>query len=295
MRIALGYFNYLFFRITVKRNQLIWKSKVSRPFLSADLFISLCDFSFLDNMTLDDDAKSRLKGANSIFCRSDLFEYFLENYSEFVTAKIILCGMSDRDFTELPSNIPKSVRALFLQNSFISDSRFIYTLPIGLENLSLGINGNPKLLRPARINDEMKCKVLAGPFSPTHVIRELFAEMYFDSIKDLIVVKGRVTPQQYSKLVSCFKFVLALRGNGVDTHRFWETLYRGSVPIVQTSNWSKSVAELGIPLIEVPDLQYETIEASIRAWGSKEIVPREILPLWEDFWRNLFDSKIYFE
>jgi len=36
------------------------------------------------------------------------------------------------------------------------------------------------------------------------------------------------------------------RGNGIDTHRFWECLYRGVVPIVKDSQWVKSIGYLNL-------------------------------------------------
>jgi len=292
MRTYLRSARKLLFRFVVKRNQWLWKKKISHPYLSPDLFISLCDFAYLKNIELDDIEISRLRKANSIFCQSDLLEEFLGVFSDFVSAKILVCGNSDRDFTEIPMGIPESIKALFLQNSFVSDNQYIFTLPIGLENLSLGINGNPRLLRKPRVKPADREKVIAGPYSPTHISREIFSSEYPDSEEQMIVFKNKLFPEQYSRIVSSFKFVLALRGNGIDTHRFWETLYRGSVPVVQVSTWSRSIANLGIPFVEVPNLQYETIKKSVQEWGLKEIDPLKIDPLWEDFWINLFDSFI---
>jgi hypothetical protein len=39
--------------------------------------------------------------------------------------------------------------------------------------------------------------------------------------------------KRYLAQMAQHKFVLCPRGNGVDTHRLWETLYMGSIPIVQ--------------------------------------------------------------
>ena len=39
--------------------------------------------------------------------------------------------------------------------------------------------------------------------------------------------------KEFLKDIRNHEFVLCPRGNGVDTHRLWETLYMGSIPIVK--------------------------------------------------------------
>ncbi len=45
-----------------------------------------------------------------------------------------------------------------------------------------------------------------------------------------VTLEGR---RKYLRELRNHEFVLCPRGNGVDTHRLWETLYMGSIPIVQ--------------------------------------------------------------
>lgn len=45
-------------------------------------------------------------------------------------------------------------------------------------------------------------------------------------------------------------FVACPRGNGVDTHRVWEALYMGSVPIIIKHNWNKAFRNLRIAFID---------------------------------------------
>ena len=61
----------------------------------------------------------------------------------------------------------------------------------------------------------------------------------FDMFKDktwvtheesIVSMEGRRT---FLQSIRNHKFVLCPRGNGVDTHRLWETLYMGSIPIVK--------------------------------------------------------------
>lgn len=46
------------------------------------------------------------------------------------------------------------------------------------------------------------------------------------------------------------KFVLCPEGNGVDTHRLWETLYMGGVPIIQKSNFLPNIVN-SLPVLQL--------------------------------------------
>ncbi|KAH9586475.1 hypothetical protein LSM04_004785 [Trypanosoma melophagium] len=56
--------------------------------------------------------------------------------------------------------------------------------------------------------------------------------------------------QSYLYLLSQHRFVLAPRGNGMDTHRLWEALYMGSVPIVERSTMDSRLLS-GLPVLLV--------------------------------------------
>jgi hypothetical protein len=64
----------------------------------------------------------------------------------------------------------------------------------------------------------------------------------------IVSIEGR---KQYLQSIRNHRFVACPRGNGVDTHRLWETLYMGSIPIVKKdiahSNW------LDLPILWIDD------------------------------------------
>jgi len=67
-----------------------------------------------------------------------------------------------------------------------------------------------------------------------HPSREQFLDQV-SSMPGVVVREPSHTPEgrlSYLKSLREFPFVLAPRGNGVDTHRIWETLYLGGIPIV---------------------------------------------------------------
>jgi len=84
------------------------------------------------------------------------------------------------------------------------------------------------------------------------------------------------------------RFVLCPPGNGVDTHRFWETLVTGGIPVAMRSATTTPFSHL--PVVLVDDLREVTkslLEAEWERLAPAWRVPDEIL---EDFWRGQFEG-----
>lgn len=73
------------------------------------------------------------------------------------------------------------------------------------------------------------------------------------------------------------KFVLCPRGNGVDSHRLWETLYLRSIPIVKRHLTHKGLEDLPILFVDSWDeitedyLEYKYIEFASRRWNFEKL------------------------
>lgn len=84
-------------------------------------------------------------------------------------------------------------------------------------------------------------------------------------------IKGNPHLVSYYKKVANHKFVVAPRGNGWDTHRLWEALYLGCVPIVESSPLDPLYAQF--PVLVVKNwkaldetfllAQYETLKPAV--------------------------------
>lgn len=264
--------------------------RTSYPYLSGDAFSKLADYrlSPVPWRLVDRNWKS-ISEAQIIFCKGEELEPLLHSGVP-IAPKVIICGNSDFEFHRIPRAIPESVRALFLQNSFVSDNRRIFTLPIGLENLRWGVNGNPNLLKKAS-ELEKKNEILFGPFGKTHPIRnQVFST--FSKIEGpwRVLPSRRISAHKYSRIAGNFRFIACVRGNGIDTHRFWETLYRGSHPIVQEDLWSTSLESLGLPILRVADWNEESIHKLLRGSSSKGFDPKNIPALWMPYWNQKIKS-----
>jgi len=86
---------------------------------------------------------------------------------------------------------------------------------------------------------------------------------YRKDILDKIVEKDSFTLstskpyKEYLQELSTYYFCLCIRGNGIDTHRFWESLYLGVIPVIinnkttKCENFVKYLNRLQIPFYEI--------------------------------------------
>ena len=64
---------------------------------------------------------------------------------------------------------------------------------------------------------------------------------------------------EYLFELSTYRFCLCVRGNGFDTHRFWECLYLGVIPVIINNkdtnmvNFVNYINELNIPFVEIKE------------------------------------------
>ena len=268
---------------------LRWQ-RTSYPYLSGDAFAKLADFR-LNPVTLRVSERNLvgISDAEIIFCKGEELEPMFRTHPR-INAKVIICGNSDYEFHSVPRGVPASVRALFLQNSFISDNQLIFTLPIGIENLRWGVNGHPKLLKkisPRSPNES----ILFGPFGETHPLRkDVINEFTKDSGPWKVLPSKRMSAKSYSNIAKKFRYVAAVRGNGIDTHRLWESLYRGIWPIVQNDSWSKSFDGLCLPILKVEKWNTTSLIQDFEFFPKTFFNPADYDALWMPFWESKIRS-----
>lgn len=262
-------------RVLLRFNQYLRRNSTSLPYISGDGFRAVTQ-----------------RETNSLFfCKSELLQDSLDSLSDIGQDFVLIAGNSDRDFNLHSLEFPKNLRRLYLQNSFVSDLNLIRTLPIGVENLHHSTNGLPGSLK-SRVDFQVKRnQILIGPFGATHAERVELLNL--DSCRDLAVTSQRLSPRMYSEYASEFKFVACPRGNGVDTHRVWESLYRGSIPIVLDNAWSQSLDYLGLPIIRIPTWTKDNLVEVLNKYSDfVPEIPQNLEYLWIGAWEKLFGEDL---
>lgn len=267
-----------------------WR-RTSWPYLSVDAFAKLADVSiYPPKYGKRAPSREEILGAEVIFCPSDRLEEFLRNFKDVIYPKVIISGNSDFEFHKIPENVPQSVNMMLLQNSFISDNKRIFTMPIGVENFRFGVNGHPNLFRFSKIPSTARDRVLFGPFSATHPVREEIKKEFAHIPDNWKFLNARIKPRHYRKLIKRnFEFVVSVRGNGVDTHRLWESIYRGRKAIIQRDSWSESLKFLEPYTHQVSEWSLSEV-AKANLAKLEDFKPTDIPQMWMPYWEELVES-----
>lgn len=173
-----------------------------------------------------------LSNNNNIFyCKSELVYNFLNNIN-FKHDFILITHNSDYKITveDLPSNL----KHWFAQNVCIKHPK-IESIPIGLENSQWF----PEIGKINKMKDKIKEeRNFKNLLYINHNISTNYNERYkpYQLFRDkpfATCVEGKNGEGFDSYLDNLYnhKFVLCPEGNGTDTHRTWECLYIGTIPI----------------------------------------------------------------
>ena len=256
--------------------------KVSIPFISQAFFRSICDVVIESHNSFKNLSLRKARNQRTIYCNSAVLRDFLSEFASDLQGVRLIAGGSDEIFIDEDLQLGK-VSRLYLQNSHISDGKRVLTLPIGLEDLALALNGFPSLLKSRHTT--ARRQVLVGPFSSTHPIRNEILRS-IQTNEEIVTVESPLSPKKYSRLVQEFPAIACPRGNGEDTHRLWETLYRGSIPVLVRNKWSMSLEAMGVPLILIDDWSEDALSSIVAQVPLKPLQPQQIPILWSNYWIN---------
>lgn len=182
-----------------------------------------------------------------IFVKADLIENFFLNYHVDIKNKYyLITHNSDRNINEeLVLHKDEKIIKWFAQNLEIPMLHDIHPIPIGLENrrylnngmighFNVNINKTNLIISSFNLNTNKEARSIVREISERNNLVEILT---FDS------------HIEYIKSVSKFKFNLCPPGNGLDTHRIWESLMVDTIPIILSNNFSKNFHNLGIPIL----------------------------------------------
>ena len=135
----------------------------------------------------------------------------------------------------------------------------VFSLPLGITNNTFESDVHPIygnldcMIQVMNENIEktklvyMNFNINTYPIERQHVFN-LFHNKSWVSVGSIEnTLEGRT---QFLREIKSHHFVLCPRGNGLDTHRLWETLYMGSIPIVKRDIGNKEFEDLPICFID---------------------------------------------
>jgi hypothetical protein len=96
-------------------------------------------------------------------------------------------------------------------------------------------------------------------YTKTHLLYVNFSSSTHEGRKKIIDAVSQVPKvtlgepvdfESYLMQMAKHKFCLCPRGNGIDTHRFWEAQYLNTIPIVLSRDWTPAYSNLPILVVD---------------------------------------------
>ncbi len=224
----------------------------SAPYISGDSFRALANFVF------DEESRSlmptKVRFGDIIFVKIDLLDDFIASYHSRINQPYILITHNgDLPVTDKYKGYLDNDNVIiwFAQNITNFTHPKLKGIPIGIANRCWP-HGNVQKLKEARslfqnCNKEhlLYMNFSIGTYSDErsyvyNLFRQLNGGVYSCS-KDFF---------SYLTDLARTKFVISPRGNGIDTHRTWEALYMGAVPVVKSSSLDPLFKDLPVLIVD---------------------------------------------
>ena len=191
-----------------------------------------------------------LNNNDIIFCNSnfidDLF-YLLKKLNNVKNLKLITHQTDLLITKSIFMKKPNSISEWYSINVGYKDDNLI-PIPIGIANEYSSKNVQTKDLKLIEFNNKENILYVNFNENTNKKARKDLYKLF--SNKDWALVKNfNLAIGEYNMDIGKFKFILSPWGNGIDTHRFWEALYSGSIPV--TTYHPTYEASSGLPVLFV--------------------------------------------
>jgi len=218
-----------------------------------------------------------------IFIKTDLLPQSLTFLKELKSKFHLHTGSSDICINEYPDVVGQILNstkiASWVGNNLAEEDPRMLSIPIGFPRAEIkgGISIAANFLTPSM----KKIEVLMtwnGDTSPKRLaLRDLIAK---DTEKRIFVQTERLDFKEYVQQLKESVYVICPEGNGIDTHRVYETILASSVPVVLKSPLWRMHREIGCIVLNdwsevfqlppITELQIDKTRAlSLSAWSDR--------------------------
>ena len=209
-------------------------------FITGEKFYQIADLAYspetneIDyNKQINTFDESKLRELTIVYTHTMYTNLLFDRIRNLQSKFIIISHNSDMNIRDV-GNVPPNVLHWFSQNVCTIDPR-LSSLPIGLENK----RWHPEVQKKNRMLGKLRtARKIKNLVYINHNISTNPGERTppYDALKDkpFATVAYGFNPRNFDNYIDEIynhKFVVSPPGNGVDTHRKWESLYLGSIPI----------------------------------------------------------------
>ena len=236
-----------------------WRIPLTKnDFISGYFYYKLCDWSVCPRYQQNFDI-SKLKENDLVFLNLDYFENFVNylNSSQIDKKLILVTQNSDRDFTEQMFNsVEKYVSRIFAINCNFSNQK-VTKVPLGFNDHATEVLDNENFEFVDKTN------LIYMNFKLHHHSDRPTCFNYFSKFDWVDVENGILPLSDFYNKLKTYKYCISPRGTGIDTHRIYECLLYGVIPIVTKSTLDDLYKDLPVLLVDRwEDVTYEFLISS---------------------------------
>jgi hypothetical protein len=186
-----------------------------------------------EKILIFEEIKTNFNNKPIIFCYSHLLKdlvKLIEKLNFLDNEFILMFHNSDYNFDKEHLKLfeVKKLKKIFTQNMNVSNNNVI-PLPIGIAN-SKWHHGNLSVWKETFNLNINKINNIYFSFS-IDTNKQIRGECYNSIISKKIPFLKSRRYYKYLRILASYKYSICPEGNGIDTHRFWESLYLKVIPI----------------------------------------------------------------
>jgi len=266
----------------------------SSRIVTTDSWRKWCDACFWSNESPF--ADSSFGCGSVVFCKIDAVKNLFSAIRKSRRKIILVTGEGDLPCDKkMQSIVPKNVAHWFAQNVTALHSN-VTAIPIGLGSPHSHVTLKADEILASRVPWLEKDRMLYVNFRPNtnwgerklaydHFAHVSLTEKWvkFESPYD------EISNDNFLKSLVRHRFVLCPPGNGVDTHRMWETLLAGAIPVVKRSPAMEAFRDL--PVLFVDDFREVTLNLLEKAQSEIAISAHPHDLMTESYWNKIIKAK----
>ena len=247
--------------------------------IQGDKFIDIADYCFASPQRARDDYNNlanTLEESDGIIYThtmyvNDLFDFIKDSDREV----IVITHNSDASANITP---PDNVIRWYSQNVDIIHPR-VESIPIGIENNRWYPKKRGEMIKCLSEKRDLKNLVYMNHNIRTNFVHREWLYRAFENEHWATAMRGKNGRgfSEYIRDIYNHKFVFCPEGNGIDTHRTWECLYMGTIPIMERNINNQFYTDLPICFVDIWEdvtedfLEEEYIRIKSETWNMEKL------------------------
>ncbi len=274
------------------RPDLMFDSKGTHPFISGANLVLFADFVY-DNKDKSAKKVNRIKDGHVVFVKTDFINIFFKRIFPNINKKFILITHNS-DYPTRKEHVKylnnRKLIAWFAQNpGFIHEKQI--ALPIGFGNpIWFGPNGNAFLKNKLNLIawEKREYLIYINFNANTNENARKNLIKLFKQFNNVFIPDNRVSYSVYMNHIGNSKYVLCPSGNGLDTHRVYETILMNSIPIVINSTLNLLYKDSTILIVDKFEMITENMLSNPNLFIKNMNFTKHLLMM--DYWTDRINS-----